>query len=124
MKHVIGIILVLLVVGSSYGADLSIDTEFYSTGGLFTNPLFPAEHNSVTITVRAIVEGQIAGDIKAKVAIKTPGGEVINQMIALKLDKKGTTATGWKLNRKRRDSYFDTSKRTATGSFEWKTAPK
>ncbi|MFC1676937.1 CARDB domain-containing protein [Planctomycetota bacterium] len=99
MKRVIGIIAVLVLIGSAYGADVSISTEHYSTGGLFTDPLFPAENSSVKITVRAVIEGKVNGDIKANVGIAAPGGEVINELIVLELDKGGNTATGsidWK----------------------------
>ena len=99
MKNIFGIFVVLLMAGSVYGADLSLDTEYYSVGGLFTNPLFPAEHNSVTITVRTKIEGEIVGDIKANIGIKAPSGKVINEAVVLKVDEGGKTATGsidWK----------------------------
>ncbi|MFC1676938.1 CARDB domain-containing protein [Planctomycetota bacterium] len=101
LRRVLGIVGVLLLVGGSiYGADLSLDTELYSTGGLFTNPLFPAENSSVKITVRAVIEGKVNSDIKANVGIAAPGGEVINELIVLELDE---------------------GKNTATGSIDWKT---
>ncbi len=111
---------VLIFVGSSFGADLSIEADNYSVGGLFTNPLIPAEGETVTITVRAIVDGKVNGDIKANVAIKMPGGKVIEEMVTLKPDKEGTTATGWIENKETDRFKLDMSKRTATGSIEWK----
>ncbi len=92
MKRIIGII--LLLASSSFAVDLGLDTEQYSTGGLFTDPLFPAENSSVKITVRASVEGEINTDVKANIGITAPNGKVVTESVVLKLDKGGKTATG------------------------------
>ena len=92
--RILVVITAILASGSVYGADLSLDTEYYSNGGVFTNPLFPAQNSSVTITVRTKIEGKIAGEIKANIAIAAPGGEVINEPVVLKIDEGDKTATG------------------------------
>ncbi|MFC1675771.1 CARDB domain-containing protein [Planctomycetota bacterium] len=120
LRRIVGIIAVFVLVGSAYGGDLSIDTKYYSVSGLFTNPLIPAEAQTVKITVRATIEGEITGKIKANVSIATPGGEVINKMVSLKLDKKGTTATEWVPAKRKGRFRLGNSKKTATGFVEWK----
>ena len=49
----------LFAAGPVCAVDLAITAEPYFTSGLFTNPLIPTEKDTVRITVRATVEGEI-----------------------------------------------------------------
>ena len=78
MKRFVGLLVILVGVASVSGAgNLSISSEPYLTGGLFTNPVLPHEDEPVTITVRAECSPDITSDPKAQLTVLGPDGETI-----------------------------------------------
>ncbi len=65
-------VLLALALAPAHAVDLAISADSYATGGLFTNPLIPAEGDTVTITVRATVQGEVPTGISADVAVTAP----------------------------------------------------
>jgi hypothetical protein len=61
--------------------NLSITSEPYLTGGLFTNPLLPQEGQEVTITVRAQSTGTLTADPQARLVIANRAGEQVAETV-------------------------------------------
>ena len=73
-----------MIAGGASGAELSIQTEPYFESGLFYRPLISEEGTEVTFTVRADVEGQLAGPPAASFRLFAPDGTaVVSEMLSL-----------------------------------------
>jgi len=67
-------VMLAMIAGPACAVDLAINAEPYFASGLFTNPLIPAEKDTVKITVRATVEGEMPKEITAELAIIAADG--------------------------------------------------
>ena len=79
-------IIVAMFAGSAVSTnagDVAITADPYASGGLFTNPVLPAEEEIVTITVRATVEGEAPDHINADLTIVAPDGTEQHYPVAL-----------------------------------------
>ncbi|MBX7258585.1 MAG: hypothetical protein K1Y02_19650 [Candidatus Hydrogenedentes bacterium] len=98
MKRLI-LSLVILTLGSisAFGQfNLSITTQPYLNGGLFTNPVIGKVSTPVTVTVRAQISGQAPAAIKASLRIADARGvSVAAQELVLKTNATSAEAA-WK----------------------------
>ena len=77
-----------LLLQSCVGAtDLSLPAQPYGMGGLFTRPLIPVEKDTVTITIRAQLQGDPGSDVQAQVDITAPDGRVRQFTVELALSE-------------------------------------
>ncbi|MCP4640068.1 MAG: hypothetical protein GY851_06535 [bacterium] len=75
MRSFVCLMGVVLIASTAAAApNLSISSEPYIAGGFFTNPVLPRELEPVTITVRAAVDGTLAGAPQATVTIVDASG--------------------------------------------------
>ncbi len=84
--------LLAVFAASTCAVDLAITAEPYFASGLFTNPLIPAEKDTVKITVRATVEGDMPEEITADLAIIAADGAA--RHYAVDLEPEEGQATG------------------------------
>lgn len=76
--------------------DLAITSQPYFTGGFFTNPVLPVEGDSVTLTVRATVEGELSNDPQAQLMVLSPSGETLVDKTLTLTRSKGVAEASWK----------------------------
>ncbi len=81
----LGTLAIVTMVPPGHALDLSLTAAPYTTGGLYTNPVFPVEGETVQIVLRAQVEGETAGAIPAELAIGYPSGLVRRFPLSLTL---------------------------------------
>ena len=70
---------VLLATSAFAATNVSISSEPYLTGGLFTAPVLPREGEEVTITLRATIAGALEAPLKAKATVFAPNGALITE---------------------------------------------
>ncbi len=89
MRPMAGLLVTLSVIAClpAGAVDLSVSTGDYSTGGLFTRPLIPAEKDVVTIGVRAKVEGDVGESVPAELSITAPDGRTRNADLTLQVSE-------------------------------------
>lgn len=75
MKVLLVAICLQMVAVSGWAAELAIKSQPYGAGGLFTRPLIPGEKDTVTITVRATVQGEKPNSIECRLGITAPDGK-------------------------------------------------
>jgi len=74
--------------------ELSLTATPYSTGGLFTNPLIPAEGETVTFTVRAAVAEEVRAPLEADLTLRSANGRTLwRDRRTLILEKGQATAS-------------------------------
>jgi hypothetical protein len=81
-----------LSLGIAQATDLSVSSEPYFTSGLFTDPLIARVGDTVTVTVRATVEGAISQPVAVRLTVTSPEG--LSQDHLLQLTTEGATAAG------------------------------
>jgi hypothetical protein len=78
MRHSLGILgAVVCAVAAAAAPNLSISTEPYLAGGLFSCPTFPHEGQEVVLTVRAGCSGDLAENPLASLVIRDAHGAVL-----------------------------------------------
>jgi len=96
MKRVL--LLVLMAIGVSVrAANVSLSAEPYLEGGLFTDPAFPAEGDPLTITVRAVCDGDTASAIPARITITNANGAAVffESLELARTDTHAEAAVAW-----------------------------
>ena len=94
MYHaLLGIVVTAVGLTAAHAADLSLTATPHSVGGLFSNPLIPAEGDTVTITVRAQVQGELADPVEAEWRLRSANGSTTHSE-RLKLTIEGSQASG------------------------------
>ena len=95
------------IAAPSQAVDLCLVSEPYYASGLFTNPLIPVEQEEVTITVRAIVDGEVPAGLEANVEIAdSTGKKLIRKKIVLALEE-GDAVTGIEIAKSDNGQFFE-----------------
>lgn len=105
----------VMAVGAAPAVELSLRAMPYSVGGLFTDPLIPAEGDVVTITVRATVEGESNGPflVLADLTLRSADGRTRRSERLQLLPEKDRWKEGSDPN------VGPSAIRTVAGSFRW-----
>ena len=119
--------LTLAILTPVQAVDLEIVPEPYGIAGLFTNPIIPAEGDTVTITVRAVVRGEVSRRLTADLSVVDPEGEPERHKVELTAEE-GPALVGVEMTTVKNGSFrvvpkADPKRRTAAGRIRWE-APR
>lgn len=93
-SSILGLLAAGVGLTAAQAVELSLRATPYSTSSLFTDPLIPAEGETVTLTVRATVAGEVRAPLEADLTLRSATGRVLlTERLTLTLEEGQATGS-------------------------------